>query len=90
LAGAKVVNLSPAVAEELETPGKWQGVAVLEVASRSPARRFGFRPGDIILEVDRQPSKTVDDLQGLLHEDVNGWVIRFERGGRVSTLRIQN
>jgi serine protease Do len=90
LGGARVVNLSPAVAEELELPGKWEGVAITGVANRSPAQRFGFRPRDVILAIDDKTVETVEDLQRLLREDAAGWIIRLERAGRVSTLRVQN
>src|SRR5204862_525149 len=48
--GATVVNLSPAVAEEMGF-GEWRpGVAVLEVQPGSYAGRF-LKPGDMVLAI---------------------------------------
>jgi len=89
LSGARVVNLSPAVAEEIDAPGKWSGVAVVGVANRAPARRFGFRPGDRILAINGRKVDSVNALERLLANAGGGWEIQLERNGRVSTLRVQ-
>src|SRR5438445_9965321 len=46
--GAKVVNLSPALAEELRLDSSAEGVAVVEVANGSLAQTSGFQRGDLI------------------------------------------
>jgi Do/DeqQ family serine protease len=51
LSGARVANLSPALAEELSLAMNEAGVIVLDVAPRSPAERLGLRKGDILLAV---------------------------------------
>ena len=51
LGGLVVVNLSPAVTEELGLEAGLSGV-VVERLEDGPARRMGFRPGDIIAELN--------------------------------------
>ena len=41
-----IVNLSPAVAEELKVDANATGVVVYDVQDNSPAAAAGFRPGD--------------------------------------------
>ena len=48
LLGAKVANLSPAVAEELRLDYSTEGVVVTDVESGSVAQSFGFQKGDIV------------------------------------------
>ncbi len=51
-AGSTVMNLSPAVAEELRLPFESKGVVVADVAAGSPASRVGFQKGDVVIEVN--------------------------------------
>ena len=83
LAGAVVVNLSPAVSEELDLPGAWDGVVISDVVSRSTARRLRFRSGDIILSVNRRGVTDVDSLVALMDESLDSWRISYSRGGQV-------
>ena len=64
LGGAKVANLSPAVADELSI-GDTKGVVVVETEAYSIARRVGVKAGDIISEINgekvdttKEPGKT--------------------------------
>ncbi len=83
LAGAVIVNLSPALAEELDLPGVWEGVFILKVLRGSPARRLRFQPGDIILAVNREEVARVSGLARALERGVQRWLIRFSRNGRI-------
>ena len=80
LQGMVVVNLSPAVAEELGVPSSLSGVIALEIKG-GLARRF-FRKGDIVLEVNGMSIASVDDLRGALAAGANYWEIQINRGGR--------
>jgi Do/DeqQ family serine protease len=61
LLGAKVANLSPALAEELRIDPSVAGVVVIEVPAGSRAEASGFQRGDILVTVnDEQLSKTRD------------------------------
>jgi serine protease Do len=86
LRGATVANLSPALAEELELSGVWQGVVVLEVPGGSTARRFGFRPGDVLHEVNGRQVRTVPQAQAALDAGSERWRLTVERNGRLRTV----
>ncbi len=81
-AGATVENLSPAVAEELRLR-ETSGVVVRETESYSPARRVGFRPGDIIVEVNGEEISRVQDLQGVARRGSRVWRLSIQRGGEL-------
>ena len=88
LAGATVSNLSPALAEELELSGAWDGVIITAIARGSPARRLGFRPGDMILAVNEMEIGAVDDLTAAVENPARRWTISFRREGRTRTVEI--
>ena len=88
LAGAVAANLSPALSEELDLPGAWQGVILIDVKRGSPARRFRFRPGDVILAVNDIEVGDTRALPGLLDGEAS-WTIKFRREGRVKIVRIE-
>ncbi|WP_119169219.1 DegQ family serine endoprotease [Algihabitans albus] len=86
LSGAVVANLSPALADELDLQGTWQGVVVLQVPRGSPARRSGFRRGDVLHEVNRQAVRTVSQLGVAIEAAEGRWQMRVEREGRVRSV----
>src|SRR5437762_225148 len=67
------------------------GVEVVEVVADSPAARTGFRPGDIILEVDGTPIEDVADLQRLMVGEALGGPMRVLvwRGADMLTIVVQ-
>jgi Do/DeqQ family serine protease len=81
--GARVVELSPRLAEEngLDPFQKGSGIYVYSVARRSVARNY-FRPGDIIRSVNGKQTKTVKDLEALLKDSDRSWNIELDRNGR--------
>ena len=86
LSGAVVASLSPALGEELALPGAWQGVVVLQVPRNSLARRFGFRRGDVLHEINGRQLRTVSQL-GLAMESAEGrWQMKMERDGRMRSV----
>jgi Do/DeqQ family serine protease len=90
LAGCKVANLSPAVAQEVGMDDDTrEGVVVLEVAERSAAARFGVRRGDIVVAINDEKISSVDQLAGLLAVPTGAWRLSVERGGKVYSLAIQ-
>lgn len=88
LSGATVVNLSPAVAEELSLGIADGGVAVLEVAPRSVARRLGFRPRDVVVSVNGRAVGTVAELRSLLDRRSRSWDVTIRRDGRLMNLSV--
>jgi serine protease Do len=89
LTGALVANLSPALAEETDRPGAWDGVIVMKIRRGSPAHRLRFRKGDIILAVNGREVKRVRDLQAALNRRARNWQIAFERKGRVRNVEFE-
>src|SRR5262249_57162057 len=63
LLGAKVANLSPALAEELRLDSTAEGVAVVEIASGSVAQSLGFQKGDGLRSLNNEQVATTGDLQ---------------------------
>lgn len=60
--GLTVQPVTPTLAKRLEVPDK-SGLVVTEVADGSPADQAGVRPGDVIVEVNRQPVRSVAALR---------------------------
>jgi serine protease Do len=60
--GLSVETLTPALAKQFGLHES-VGVLVRGVEGASPAADAGVQPGDVIAEIDRQPVKTVDDLE---------------------------
>ncbi|NQV81870.1 MAG: PDZ domain-containing protein, partial [Alphaproteobacteria bacterium] len=81
LTGARVANLSPALATELgfDTFTHGTGVIVLAVARFSPAQQARAQPGDVILDVNGEQVTTVEDLVRLL-DAAQEWRITLRRG----------
>lgn len=84
-AGATIINLSPAVAEEMRTFDAEKGVVVTAVAEGSPAERFNFRAGDVVLEVNGVEILTTADLDEVTSKPARIWRITLQRGGRKLT-----
>jgi Do/DeqQ family serine protease len=83
--GATVVNLSPAVAEELGLdPFSGPAVLVSKIAG-GPAAQVGLRPGDLIRAVNGRSIKTVRDLSGAVAAPAPVWQVTIERDGQQVT-----
>ncbi|WP_395671674.1 Do family serine endopeptidase [Phenylobacterium sp.] len=82
LNGATLVNLSPAVAEELGVD-VFAGSGVLVVNPGTGfARGAGFRAGDFVRAVNGREIRTTRELQQALSARVPAWQITIERGGQ--------
>jgi len=82
LSGARVANLSPALAEELSLAMNEAGVIVLDVAPRSPAERLGLRKGDILVAVGGREIGRVAGLDMALSDLSLPLEIVIRRDGR--------
>ena len=83
LGGATVANISPALADEMQLQGVHEGVVVTEVEPHSTAARYGFEPGDVILEVNGARVGTSRELDALMLTGRGIWQIRVNRNGRL-------
>ena len=70
LSGASVVNLSPAVAEEMGLAEWRPGIIIVDVKAGAYAGRF-VRPGDMILGVNGQEVKNVAELKKRVASGIN-------------------
>jgi Do/DeqQ family serine protease len=82
LLGAKVANLSPAVAEELRLDSSVEGVAVTEVEGGSVAQSFGFQKGDIVVNINNAKIATMQDLLRATSQPARLWRLTIVRGGQ--------
>jgi Do/DeqQ family serine protease len=80
--GAKIVNLSPAVAEELRIDIDAKGVVVTEVESGSTADTFGLQKGDIVLVVNNVRIENTHDLVQVLNHPRRLWQLTIQRGSQ--------
>ena len=83
LAGATVVNLSPAVVDEMRLSGPGKGVIVTAVAAGSPAARLGLQPGDLLLRLNGEAVESTAALEASLRQSRGPWRIAIQRGGEV-------
>jgi Do/DeqQ family serine protease len=82
--GATVMNLSPAVMDELGYDGPVEkGVIISEINPGSLARKLGFKPDDIILQVNAATITSVDDLANALNESDTRWRLSIRRGDQI-------
>ncbi|PZU82367.1 MAG: serine protease [Shinella sp.] len=81
-AGAKVANLSPKLAYELQMPSEVMGVVITDVAEGSPAARLGFAPHDIIISVNGDAVATSADMAKIAAGDPGFWRVEIERDGQ--------
>lgn len=89
--GAVVVNMSPALGEELGFDPYISGVMVLKVLRGSAANYNRLRPGDLLLEVNGTAVTSTRQLDRLLtSEPVDVvWDVQVDRDGRIGTLPIR-
>jgi serine protease Do len=82
--GVSLEPLSPALQRQLRVPEGRGGAVIAEVEPRSAAARAGLRPGDVILEVNRTPVTSLNEVTRLLQRVQSGEVamLLLWRGGR--------
>jgi len=85
LAGATVVNLSPAVVEELRTVEADTGVVVASVAEGSPADLTNLKVGDVLVEINGEKIASTEDVVRATRVPARVWRITLQRGGRTLT-----
>jgi Do/DeqQ family serine protease len=85
--GATVMNLSPAVAQDLGAdPFAGKGVLVTKIG-QGFAMNAGLRPGDFVREVNGRAINTVADLAAVSAGTGRTWAVTIERGGQRITAR---
>src|SRR5262249_12523621 len=80
--GAKVANLSPALADELRLDANAGGVVILETADGSIAQSLGFQRRDIVVAVNNEKTGKTRDLERITKEPSRVWRVTITRGGQ--------
>ena len=84
-AGATVVNISPAVIEEMSVQGAANGVVVSEIEDGSFAQQFNLQRGDVVIAINDQKIGATRDLERIFATHAYYWKITLARGGQVFT-----
>jgi Do/DeqQ family serine protease len=85
LTGAKVANLSPALADELRLDDSTAGVAITDVENGSLAQNFGLQKGDVVLSINNARIETTQDLLKAVGQPSRLWRLTILRGGQQIT-----
>ena len=91
LKGAVVVNMSPALGEELGFNPYQKGVIVLSVRRGSAANYNRLRSGDFILSVNDTEITSTRQLDSVLLSEPADvvWDVEVDRAGRIGALPIR-
>jgi Do/DeqQ family serine protease len=85
--GARVANILPGTADELGIEDQ-EGVVILQVRPESKAARIGFQAGDVIQQVGRQKIQSVGDLEAVVKERQQVWLVILRRGNQTVKLQL--
>jgi len=79
--GVSLAPITPEIARQLGISGD-EGVVVADVVDGGPAQRSGIRRGDVVLEVNRQPVKKIEDVANAVGKMKEGEMalLRVRRG----------
>jgi len=86
--GARVANITPALADELQMDLMATGVVLLSIDDSSSAERFGFREGDIARQVNNDRITNVAQLRRALDE-ADAWRITLQRGDQTLNMAVR-
>ncbi len=84
-AGATVINISPAVAEEYSLASAKQGVVISDIDEDSRAAVLSLQKGDVVLAVNDIKIRTTRDLERATSVQHDFWKISISRGDQVIT-----
>ncbi len=73
--GIKVMELNSRLRERFRVENNVEGVLVVEIDSSSPASESGLREGDVIIEVNQKPVKSIEDYEKATSEIKKGNVV---------------
>jgi len=83
LAGASVANISPRILNRMNIRFRGDGVIVTDIGRGSPAMKFGFRPGDILVKINGTNIRDVGDVAATVEDGKRSWSFEVNRGGRL-------
>ncbi|TAL80228.1 MAG: DegQ family serine endoprotease [Beijerinckiaceae bacterium] len=88
-AGATVVNLSPAVAEEMSIQEPKKGVVISKIEPGSTAAAVSLHTGDVVIAVNDTKIATTRDLEKATAGQRYYWKLSIARGNQVITTVIR-
>jgi serine protease Do len=88
LNGAVVVNLSPAVSDELGV-GEWKGVAILKIRRGSYPDKIGLEPGDLLIKINGKDVYSVDEVVSAVSQPADQWSLTVSRNGQSKTIEVR-
>jgi Do/DeqQ family serine protease len=87
--GARVSNLSPALADDLRLDPTTQGVVIIDIANGSPAQSLGFQRGDLVLSVNNAKIAKTRDLEKVAGQQTRLWRITIQRAGQQMSVELR-
>jgi S1-C subfamily serine protease len=81
--GATIVNLSPAVADDMSITGTHEGVVVADVDEGSVASDTGIEKGDIILVINNTKISSTKVMEKATATSPRSWRVTLLRGGQI-------
>ena len=90
VAGATVLNLSPAVADEMLYTGTPSGVIVSGVSDNSPANAAGIQRGDVVVKLNGVAIDTTRELARVAGQNTSFWDLVIDRGGQKLHLQFRS
>jgi serine protease Do len=91
LDGVSLETLTPAFAQQLGVSRTMKGVVVRRVDPGSAAAEAGLESGDVILEVNRQPVTTVEQLRrNITSANMDSTILLVNRDGRTRYLVVSS
>ena len=89
LYGAKIRNLSPALALDMGLSPMKRGVVITDVSKTGPAAQLGIQPGDILESINNESVKTKEEVVDLLKKTSHSWNLIFRRGNKLLTFKVK-
>jgi serine protease Do len=86
--GARVANITPALADEMQMNLMSKGVVVMSVEGPSAAARFGFQHGDIVREINGERVASVAELNRVLGS-ADAWRMVLQRGDQTINFSVR-
>ncbi len=88
--GLTLQPVTPEVTSQLNIPEDTKGLVVTQADPNGAAALTGIRRGDVILEVNRQPVTTLDEMKSALEKSGNNAILLLiSRGGQTSYLTVK-
>ncbi|HET6514237.1 MAG TPA: DegQ family serine endoprotease [Thermodesulfovibrionales bacterium] len=86
--GMSLQPVTPEIAKELGMK-RAEGIVVTDVEPNSAVAEAGIQRGDVILEVNRQPIKTLKDLSDAIHKAGNSYLFLIFRNGATFYISVE-